>query len=378
MARKKEKNKRQYNFSKVRISIFLIFTILLATFAFVFKTPIENLVNNNSTTSVIDYNGLVVHTIDVGQAEAIMIKLPDGKNMMVDSGNTGSEKNEKLKSYLLNNYFQNVENQEIDYFVLTHSDTDHIGGAVMIFDTFQVNKVFRPNIYAAKSSEDLARMSENELSDSGTEWGNVVEKMYEEPNCEITFSKAGIEIVESLYSIKFYAPNQTKYGTTTKIDKNSYSPIIVIEYSSRIFMLTGDATETTENESLENLPEVDILNVAHHGSKSSSTSEFLAKIKPKYAIISSNKNDGAGKTYGHPNTETLNRLKMYMSENKIFRTDTNGNIVTTISQSGEISFILDVQSNSFYIKVEYILLCGVAVLFVLCFKIQTNGKKSSK
>jgi len=208
MTKRKKNNNTKYKFTKVSIITFIILSVLLTVFAFVFKKPIENLINYNSTTNVVDYGGLVMHTIDVGQAEAIMIKLPDGKNMLVDSGNRGKEKNEKLKSYLINNYFNSVENQEIDYFVLTHSDTDHCGGAVMIFDNFQVNKVFRPNLFASVEPDNSTVVSydKNENALKSATWANVVEKMYAEPNCEIEFSKAGIEIIESTYSIKFCAP----------------------------------------------------------------------------------------------------------------------------------------------------------------------------
>ncbi|MGN1208330.1 MAG: ComEC/Rec2 family competence protein [Christensenellales bacterium] len=290
MAKKKNNgNKTKYRFTKVGIITFLVLSILLTVFAFVFKKPIEEILNKNNVSTIIDYDGLVMHTIDVGQAEAIMIKLPDGKNMLVDSGNKGTEKNEKLKSYLVNNYFSSVQNKEIDYFVITHSDADHTGGAVMIFDEFQVNKVFRPNLFSdvVESEQSIVTSYDKKYVESYKEnWANVIQKMYAEPNCEIEFSKAGIEIVESTYSIKFCAPTEDNYSNV-----NSYSPIIVIEYSSRKIMLTGDATTQTEKKALENLSHCDILKVAHHGSLTSTSVEFLEKVNPNYAIISANKND---------------------------------------------------------------------------------------
>lgn len=367
----KTKSKSKYTFSKTSIIIFLLLTILLTVFAFVFKKPIEEKLNKNNVTQVINYDGLVMHTIDVGQAEAIMIKLPDGKNMLVDSGNKGSEKNEKLKSYLINNYFASVSNKEIDYFVITHSDADHTGGAVMIFDNFQVNKVFRPNLFSdlLESEAEIPTSYEKKYVSSYKEnWKAVVEKMYSEPNCEVEFSKAGIEIIESNYSIKFCAPTEDNYSNV-----NSYSPIIILEYSSRKIMLTGDATTQTESYALANLSHCDILKVAHHGSKTSTSVEFLNVVNPNYAIISANANDH--NNYGLPKQEILNRLEEYMPSKNIFRTDLNGNIVLTISSASEINFILDVQNNNYYIKVEYILGGAVVVLFIICF---SKGKKKVK
>lgn len=370
---KRQNKKLTYRFSKVSIIIFLLISILLTVFAFVFKKPIENLVNYNNITSVINYDGLVMHTIDVGQAEAIMIKLPDGKNMLVDSGNRGVEKNNKLKSYLINNYFNSVENKEIDYFVLTHSDADHIGGAEMIFETFQVNKVFRPNLFSDLVEPDKSTIVSYQKHPKALEnqlWSRVVEKMYAEPNCEIEFSKAGIEIIESLYSIKFCSPTEDYYD---KI--NSYSPIMIIEYATRKIMLTGDATTDTEQKAMHNITECDILKVGHHGSETSTGEEFLKKVNPTYAIISANANDS--NNYGLPKQTILNRLiENNVLEKNIFRTDLNGNIVLTISNNADIKFILDVQNNSYYVKVEYLLVGSIAILFVICFSIKKKKPKS--
>lgn len=365
---KRKSVKTKYIFTKVRVITFVLVSIILCCVAFAYKKPIETFVNKESN-NVIDYNGLIMHTIDVGQAEAIMIKLPDDKNLLVDSGNTGKTKNENLKSYLINNYFKQTDNKIIDYFIITHSDSDHCGGATMIFNEFQVNKVFRPNIYSSTSSKEVVYDSSKDQSVSRTVWSEVIDSMYDEPNCEVVFSKKGIEIVESEYSIKFYSPTEDNYS-----DVNSYSPIVVLEYKNRKIMLTGDATTETEMGALSSLPDIDILKVAHHGSRTSTCSQFLQKVQPEYAIISCNSNDG--NNYGHPHQETLNKLMEYMDENDIYRTDLNGNIVLNIDNNSEIKFVLDVQGNTYYIKVEYLLVGSICILFIFCFAF--NKKKANK
>ena len=370
MAKKKTK-KVKYHFTKTSVIIFLLLSVLLTICAFVFKKPIESFVNKENK-NIIDYNGLVMHTIDVGQAEAIMIKLPDNKNMLIDSGNTGETKNEILKSYLNNNYFSQTTNKEIDYFVITHSDSDHCGGAVMIFNEYQVNKVFRPNIFSSKVESDVNIVTDYTKKYADTNiWKNVITSMYSEPNCEIVFSKKGIEILEESYSIKFYSPTENNYKNV-----NGYSPLIAIEYKSKKIMLTGDATIETEQKALENIPRCDVLKVAHHGSTTSTSVEFLEKVNPSYAIISCNKNDG--NNYGHPHQEILNRLMEFMPSKNIYRTDLNGNIVLNIDEKANINVLLDVQGNTYYIKVEYLLIGSIMVVFVLCFGFSKNKKTTKK
>lgn len=366
-----KRKKQQFIFTKTSIIIFLVLSIILSAFTFVFKDKIEAFLNNDNVSSVIDYNGLVMHTIDVGQAEAIMLKLPDGKNMLIDSGERGEEKTNRLKSYLDNNYFSETVNKEIDYFIITHSDSDHCGGAPMIFETYNINKVYRPNIFSSKvaSEESIVTSYSKKWVDTNI-WRDTINGMYEE-NCEIEFSKAGIEIVEQSYSIEFLAPTENNYS-----DVNSYSPLIVVEYNNKKIMLTGDATDDTELDAINNLVDIDILNVAHHGSSSSSCEEFLEKVKPEYAIISCNSEDS--NNYGHPHQEVLNRLLEYMPEKNIYRTDLNGNIILCINTNGEIAIALDVQITHAKIKAEYILISVIVMLFVICFSVSYSSKRKSK
>lgn len=365
------KEKLKFKFSKISVIVFLVLSLVLVSLLFVFKEPIEKVLNKN--VQILDFDGLVMHTIDVGQAEAIMIKLPDGKNMLVDSGNTGKEKNLKLKSYLDDAYFKNLENKEIDYFVITHSDSDHCGGAEMIFEEYSVKKVFRPAIFSSINSEDMERVYiTNPFTTKTSIWSRVIDSMYNEPDCQVVFSDSTILISESEYSINFLAPEKNSVFS----DVNSYSPLIKIIYKGKSILLTGDATKESEISAIDKLSHCDILNVGHHGSKYSTSQEFLDKVTPYYAVISCNNSD---KDYGHPHQEVLNRLLEIMPEKNIYRTDLNGNIVSTISQEGEIGFLVDVESNSYYIKVEYIIVSGVVILFILCFACNKKStKKSSK
>lgn len=370
MAKKKSKQKFILKFTTLSVVIFIIVSALLTFLGFTFRGQIESTLNYNATTTVIDYNGLVMHTIEVGQAEAIIIKLPDNKNMMIDSGNNTNESREKLLSYLENTYFVSTTNKKIDYFILTHSDADHVGGVKQVFDEYEIIKAYRPKIYSSLNENDVAISSTlSKCKTVATKIYNTAITSINNEGCDIEFIESGIEINEVLYSINFYAPISDYYSNV-----NDYSPLISIEYCSKTIMLTGDITSSSEAEVLEHytLPLVDVLNVAHHGSKYSSSSEFLEAIKPKYAVISS------GGEFDHPNTETLNRLDKYMNENCIFRTDTNGNIIVNITQSGEIGIIVDVGSFKTNIKMEYVLVTLIIALFCILFVKKSYKSKNKK
>ncbi len=123
-------------------------------------------------------------------------------------------------------------------------------------------------------------------------------------------------------SNKLYFLNTKEYD-----NENDNSNVIYTELNGYKFMFMGDASSTTEKEimSIYNLPDIDVLKVGHHGSRTSSTIEFINEINPKYSIISVGKNN----RYGHPNKETLDNLK----DSKIYRTDQNGSIMFKIKNN---------------------------------------------
>ena len=118
---------------------------------------------------------------------------------------------------------------------------------------------------------------------------------------------------------KLYFLNNKDYG-----NENDNSSVIYTKLNNNKFLFMGDASSTTEKDILDkyDLPEIDVLKVGHHGSKTSSSEEFINEIKPEYSIISVGKNNH----YGHPNKEVLNDL----NDSKIYRTDQDGSIMFKI------------------------------------------------
>ena len=137
-------------------------------------------------------------------------------------------------------------------------------------------------------------------------------------------------------NIKYYScikelniDNNKLYFLQTKVydNENDNSNVIYTELNGYKFMFMGDASITTEHKILNeyNLPVIDVLKVGHHGSKTSSSKEFINEINPKYSIISVGKNN----RYGHPNKEALDNL----SNSKIYRTDQDGSIMFKIKNN---------------------------------------------
>ena len=136
--------------------------------------------------------------------------------------------------------------------------------------------------------------------------------------------------------IKYYScikelniDNNRLYFLQTNIydNENDNSNVIYTELNGYKFMFMGDASITTEKEILNkyNLPNIDVLKVGHHGSKTSSSREFINEVNPNYSIISVGKNN----RYGHPNKEVLDNLK----DTKIYRTDKDGSIMFKIKNN---------------------------------------------
>ena len=136
--------------------------------------------------------------------------------------------------------------------------------------------------------------------------------------------------------IKYYScikklniDNDKLYFLQTKEydNENDNSNVIYTELNGYKFMFMGDASTITEKEIMDkyNLPDIDVLKVGHHGSRTSSSKEFIDEINPKYSIISVGKNN----RYGHPNKEVLDNLK----DTKIYRTDEDGSIMFNIKNN---------------------------------------------
>ena len=235
--------------------------------------------------------GLEVHFIDVGQGDATLIKA-DGHAMLIDSGE--NDKGTAVQLYLKK---QGVE--KLDYLILTHTDSDHIGGADVMITKFDIGQIF--------------------LSDFKKDNKTYRELMDSIKYRHMTFStpEVGAEYELGGATFTIIAPNDTYE------DANNSSLALILDYGENSFLFSGDCEEEAEQDILENglSVDVDVYQVGHHGSKSSSTEQFLDAMSPEYAVISC----AEGNSYGHPHARTLNNLRK--RNIKVFRTDEQGSII---------------------------------------------------
>lgn len=253
---------------------------------------------------------LEVHFIDVGQADAILIK-QGSSAMMVDAGNNAD-------ADLVVRYLKDQEIEKLDYVIGTHPHEDHIGGLDAIINEFRVDKVIMPRAVATtRTYEDVLSAIQ----------GKGLKITAPVPGTKYSLGSAGFTIL---------APNGSFYE-----DLNNYSVVIKLDFGSTSFLLTGDAEALSEQEMVDNGHPLksDVLKVGHHGSSTSTSEKFLEAVDPKYAVISV----GQGNSYGHPDQSVVERLKKHGVT--IYRTDENGTI-KAVSDGTTLEFITEKAGDS--------------------------------
>ncbi|MBQ7236986.1 MAG: MBL fold metallo-hydrolase [Clostridia bacterium] len=325
---------------KRKIFLRLTVLILIALFLFGCTSPVPN----KSSRKIFD--GFSVHYLDVGEGDAIFIHFPDGKNMLIDSG----EKDEDLSKFIIG-FLDDYGVEKIDYFVLTHPDSDHTGNAVDIIDEFEIGTAYLPDM----------RIHINLYESYSKVYNKINEKQI-----TVEYSDCFDHIIGQNYVVAFLSPNAlgttnssyTDFNATqspSATQSNAMSPIIYIEYSGVRFIFTGDAPISQETVALNNvkvfseyyaelgvnLENIDFLKVSHHGSNDASGNDFLSVLKPKNAIISV----GGDNIYGHPNVDVLARLFNANQNYNLYRTDVHGTISVEVDKNGNTKIITDKSIN---------------------------------
>lgn len=240
-------------------------------------------------------NNTYIYYIDVGQGDSILVVTPHlKKTILIDTGGIVSF-NENYKSNIVKNktipFFRRIGINKVDYLFLTHGDYDHAGETSELLSNFCVKKVFinKGNI-------------------------NNIEKKIN--NKEVLTLKNFV-----IDNIKVNSLNNNVFN-----NENDDSTILLFNIYDYKFLFMGDASIKTEEYLLNNyiLPNVDILKVGHHGSYTSTSTDFINVIKPKYSVISVGENN----MYKHPNKSVLDIL----DNTKLFRTDVDGTIEVKISK----------------------------------------------
>ena len=259
---------------------YIMFIIILM----VIHTNINNIRNDSYITF-----------LDVGQGDSTLIHLPHNKNILID---TGGKIDYNLSVNIIN-YMKSKGIKKLDYLVLTHGDYDHMGEAINLIENYKVDNV----IFNCGEFNNLEK--------------NLIKILNKK---KIRYYSCINELNINNYKLQFL---------NTKIynNENDNSSVIYLNYNNYKFLFMGDAGVDKEKDILEkyNLSNINVIKVGHHGSKTSSSKEYINEISPKYSIISVGKNN----RYGHPNKEVLNNLE----QSKIYRTDIDGSIMFRIKNN---------------------------------------------
>lgn len=243
--------------------------------------------------------------LDVGQGDALFIESPTGTQILVDGGPPRKILNQLSR-------VMSPFDRRIDAFIITNPDADHIAGFLDILKIYQVDSVFEPGT----------------LTDSKT-YQNLKDEITRK-NIPNILAKRGMKLnLGGGVFIDILFPDQDVSSWST----NDGSIVAKLSYGDTSIMLTGDATTKTENiilkeNSVAQLNST-ILKVGHHGSRTSTSPEFVKTISPTYAFIS----DGKDNKYGHPHQDTLDTLSFFGVE--ILRTDLLGAIIMKCARINE-------------------------------------------
>ena len=285
--------KQKQNFIKGIITVICLG--LLALFWFVIKPML-------APTYEVPEGTAEFHFIDVGQGDATLIKVGD-KNILIDTG-------EKSEEQALLSYLDSHGVVSIEYFVITHFDSDHFGNGVKVLEAYDVKNLLIPDqVKTTKTYEKFIEKAQEQKDKGDIEILNA-NTMIEE---KITVNSLELTVL---------APLKNNYK-----DSNDYSVVLMARYGNKRVLLTGDAEKEAEADIVERYNasdlDCDVYKLGHHGSRTSSSKELLQYSTPEYAIISC----GVDNDYGHPHKEALDRV----SGMQIYRTDIQGTVVLSIA-----------------------------------------------
>lgn len=253
---------------------------------------------------------LFLKFLSVGDADCSYIKLPSGETALIDTGDVKTS--DKLVSFLKEQDLKKEDGKPvIDYVIITHGHSDHIGGLTAVLDNFKVKKIYMPEIAGMKdwySSADVTKENSDSIQLLKTDY-----KVYEDTMNYL--NKNDIQIINTVKGqyidkdhILQFIESDKNFGSIGAEKLTGYywgmnenSAIVYLNYADLQALFTGDMEWNSEKEFVENSRlnggEVDVLKVPHHGHDTSSTIDFIRYVKPGFGVIS--------RSAGSINTETL-------------------------------------------------------------------------
>lgn len=308
------KRRKKSNFKNIIILVISIISAIIVYFggnlSLKNETENQNVIAKEPTFSKEDVTDefLKIYFLDVGQADSTLI-INNNQTMLIDAGNNED-------GNLIVEFIKSLGIEKIDYLVGTHAHEDHIGGMDDIINNFNIGTVYLPytteKTTTTKTFEDvLDSLIAKKLSITTANIGD-----------KFTLGNTNCEIM--------YVDNSEPEDT------NDQSICIRLEFKNESFLFMGDASGKVEK--ARNWPQTNVLKVAHHGSKTSTSKEFLKQVKPQIAIISVGKDN----SYKHPSEQVLERLESIKA--KIYRTDELGTIL--LISDGDSNTVEKIKTNT--------------------------------
>lgn len=234
------------------------------------------------------HTGLEIAMLDVGQGDGIFFRSPNGTTFLSDGGSTNVS---AVGTYRLLPFLKFEGEGTIDYLLISHMDQDHINGVAELLKDSQ-----KPGGISIRNAvlPDVGQKDEAYVD---------MEQALQEAGVEILYMGKGDVLKSDTLLLTCLWPE----SNLTSDDRNEQSLVLLAEYGKFQMLLTGDIGAQTEKELAASgmLRQVELLKVAHHGSRHSSTEAFLSQVQPELSFISCSSTN----RYGHPGEETLERLK---------------------------------------------------------------------
>ena len=249
---------------------------------------------------------LEVYFLNVGQGDSEFIKTPENHQIIIDGGPDSLVLTEISK-------LMPFWDRTIDLVVLSHPEKDHMQGLLEILKKYKADYILWSGV--------------EKTAPGYNEWINVLERQ-KKLGAKIIATKSGDIVRLGEVKIETISPLENLAGQKMGDSSNDACVVAKLIFGNNSFLFTGDIPAKTEKElvgiassqaSRNDVLKADVLKIAHHGSKYSTSEEFLQNVKPKFAVIEVGKN-----SYGHPTPETLQRLEKFGIQ--ILRTDINGTI----------------------------------------------------
>lgn len=255
-------------------------------------------------------DNLQIYFVNVGQGDGAVLHTSRGETVLIDGGGSAEyETTYNVGKRVFVPYLTSHGFTDIDIAILSHPHKDHVEGIIAAAENFKLDTIVMPD------------------TEPSNEYRLALEDIADEKDIRIEYLGANDKIdFNSGLSIRFIAPTPSQLVSP---DANESSLVCHVTYGEFSALFTGDSTE----QSLIDYPRnIDLLKVAHHGSKNSTSKEFLEHTNPRYAVISAGENN----PYNHPSDDVIERLAE--TETNLLRTDRHGDIRFRIEKDGSFRY----------------------------------------